>query len=275
MSWIECQDGGDPAVSASPRDIVYVLGGWCGGGAGSSGSVFRRRLVISAFPPSGTVFLLRPSPTRCLMFPPPRTDADAAADAAVQPRAIAGTDMRCRGVSWGTGSFALLYEAEWKSRRSVTWVSGRPGAGGQQAPCAGVSAAGGQDTGRLCQGGPGSEARGGREESPSCLEAARRHMRVAGLLLRPVPQQLPPPRPCLPPGHCPRRCRQQQDPAVRPKLRGCLLCEASCWACARARLCLCMGCGCLVPARPPPALTSSTHTHTHTHVTPPLAPPPI
>lgn len=29
MSWMECQDGGDPAVAASPRDIVYVLGGPC------------------------------------------------------------------------------------------------------------------------------------------------------------------------------------------------------------------------------------------------------
>lgn len=74
MSWMECQDGGDPAVAASPRDIVYVL------------------------------------------------DADAASDPATAPRAIAGTDMRCRGVSWGTAQFALLYEAEWKTRRSVTWV---------------------------------------------------------------------------------------------------------------------------------------------------------
>lgn len=29
MSWMECQDGGDPAVQVSPRDIVYCLGaGW-------------------------------------------------------------------------------------------------------------------------------------------------------------------------------------------------------------------------------------------------------
>lgn len=73
MSWMECQDGGDPAVAASPRDIVYVL------------------------------------------------DADEAGKGA-DPRPIAGTDMRCRGVSWGNPDFALLYEAEWKSRRSVTWV---------------------------------------------------------------------------------------------------------------------------------------------------------
>ena len=26
MSWMECQDGGDPAVAVSPRDVVYVLG---------------------------------------------------------------------------------------------------------------------------------------------------------------------------------------------------------------------------------------------------------
>ncbi len=47
-------------------------------------------------------------------------DADEAGKGA-EPRPIAGTDMRCRGVSWGTSDFALLYEAEWKSRRSVTW----------------------------------------------------------------------------------------------------------------------------------------------------------
>ena len=29
MSWMECQDGGDPNVAVSPRDIVYVLGGCC------------------------------------------------------------------------------------------------------------------------------------------------------------------------------------------------------------------------------------------------------
>jgi dipeptidyl aminopeptidase/acylaminoacyl peptidase len=73
MSWMECQDGGDPAVQVSPRDVVYCL------------------------------------------------DADAAA-AGAEPRSIAGTDFRCRGVSWGTGSFALLYEAEWKTRRSITTI---------------------------------------------------------------------------------------------------------------------------------------------------------
>ena len=50
-------------------------------------------------------------------------EADAAA-AGAAPRPIAGTDTRCRGVSWGTGQFALLYEAEWKNRRSITWVGG-------------------------------------------------------------------------------------------------------------------------------------------------------
>lgn len=73
MSWMEAQDGGDPNVAVSPRDVVYVL------------------------------------------------EADAAASGA-EPRVIGGTDTRCRGVSWGNGQFALLYEAEWKNRRSVTWV---------------------------------------------------------------------------------------------------------------------------------------------------------
>ena len=61
MSWMECQDGGDPAVQVSPRDIVYCL------------------------------------------------DADAAA-AGAEPRAIAGTDFRCRGVSWGTGAWVTVFQ---------------------------------------------------------------------------------------------------------------------------------------------------------------------
>jgi hypothetical protein len=112
MSWMECQDGGDPAVAASPRDIVFVL------------------------------------------------DADAAADPAVKPRAIAGTDMRCRGVSWGTGSFALLYEAEWKSRRSVTWVRG--GGGGCQAAVSVAAGATGRQNGDAARVACGSRALGGQ-----------------------------------------------------------------------------------------------------------------
>lgn len=74
MAWVECQDGGDPAVEVSPRDKVYVL------------------------------------------------EADAARDAGCPPRCIAGTDMRCNGVAWGSADLALLYEAEWKTRRSRSWV---------------------------------------------------------------------------------------------------------------------------------------------------------
>jgi dipeptidyl aminopeptidase/acylaminoacyl peptidase len=49
-------------------------------------------------------------------------DADAAGDPAAAPRCIAGTDMRCGGVAWGGADLALLYEAEWKTRRSRSWV---------------------------------------------------------------------------------------------------------------------------------------------------------
>lgn len=60
MAWMEAQDGGDPAVAASPRDIVYTMA------------------------------------------------ADEAADPGTHPRQIAATDLRCGGVSWGTGDLALV-----------------------------------------------------------------------------------------------------------------------------------------------------------------------
>jgi dipeptidyl aminopeptidase/acylaminoacyl peptidase len=72
ISWMEAQDGGDPAVAVSPRDIVYAL--------------------------------------------------DASASSSVQPRQIAATDLRCNGVAWGSGELALLYENEWKTRRSITSI---------------------------------------------------------------------------------------------------------------------------------------------------------
>lgn len=125
--------------------------------------------------------LLNSAPSTAVTNPPCGhlpADADAAAKGA-EPRSIAGTDFRCRGVSWGTGarllvdvlwccagccsnaapaqvwqvvwcasvsvagcgvqlesfnfapllplhapagSFALLYEAEWKTRRSITTI---------------------------------------------------------------------------------------------------------------------------------------------------------
>lgn len=73
LSWIEAQDGGDPSVKVSPRDVVYCL------------------------------------------------DADEATTAAPK-RIIAQTDLRCGGVAWGDGELALLYESEWKTRRSITWI---------------------------------------------------------------------------------------------------------------------------------------------------------
>ena len=120
MSWMECQDGGDPAVAVSPRDIVYVLGEGvvcCLSGA------CQVLLYAASLPMRAPCF---PCNAHLMHHKLPRmpfvcAEADAAASGAA-PRAIAGTDTRCRGVSWGTGQFALLYEAEWKTRRSITWV---------------------------------------------------------------------------------------------------------------------------------------------------------
>ena len=77
--WVEAQDGGDPAVEASPRDVVYAL--------------------------------------------------DAGAGPLAPPRVLAGTDMRFGGITWGHGELALLYESEWKTRRSRTWIVSPDGMG--------------------------------------------------------------------------------------------------------------------------------------------------
>lgn len=45
-------------------------------------------------------------------------DADAAA-AGAEPRSIAGTDFRCRGVSWGTGANLAVDEVECRPRFSM------------------------------------------------------------------------------------------------------------------------------------------------------------
>lgn len=79
ICWMEAQDGGDPAVQVSPRDIVYCLD-------------------ASTAKTSGG-----------------KTLADLR-------RTIAHTDLRCNGVAWGDGDFAILYESEWKTRRSVSSI---------------------------------------------------------------------------------------------------------------------------------------------------------
>lgn len=66
------QDGGDPNVHASPRDIVYSL--------------------------------------------------DASKAGKEEPLELAATNMRFGGIAFGSDSLALLYESEWKSRRSKTWL---------------------------------------------------------------------------------------------------------------------------------------------------------
>lgn len=69
LVWIECQDGGDPEVAVSPRDVLYQL--------------------------------------------------DVEEDGGKEAQALAGTELRAGGVAWGRGDCALLYESEWKARRSV------------------------------------------------------------------------------------------------------------------------------------------------------------
>lgn len=71
VTWAECQDGGDPAVEVSPRDVVYSL------------DVSQQEK---------------------------------------EPLVVGSTDMRYSGTVWCDDSFALLYESEWKTRRSRTWI---------------------------------------------------------------------------------------------------------------------------------------------------------
>lgn len=72
ITWVECQDGGDPNVVASPRDIVYSLD-FAEGGDGI-------------------------------------------------PSTLAQTDMRYGGILWCDDSMALMYESDWKTRISRTWI---------------------------------------------------------------------------------------------------------------------------------------------------------
>lgn len=131
MAWMEAQDGGDPAVAASPRDIVYCLGadeaaagaepraiaGAPAAGAGPGAAAAPEAGAGERLLPSGPCLAaLGGAAGACCTRPP----TPAPAPSGLRPRA--GTDTRCRGVAWGTADFALLYEAEWKSRRSVTWV---------------------------------------------------------------------------------------------------------------------------------------------------------
>eukprot|EP00878_Enallax_costatus_P006199 GHUV01006499.1.p1 GENE.GHUV01006499.1~~GHUV01006499.1.p1 ORF type:complete len:627 (+),score=153.93 GHUV01006499.1:1175-3055(+) len=85
LSWIEAQDGGDPDVSVSPRDIVYTLDAHAAAAAATAGD-----------------------------------GSSNGADLA--PSVLATTDLRCGGVSWCDGDLALLYESWWKTRRSVVYT---------------------------------------------------------------------------------------------------------------------------------------------------------
>jgi hypothetical protein len=48
--------------------------------------------------------------------------ADEASDHTARPKRIAATDMRYGGITWGHDELALLYESEWKTRRSRVWT---------------------------------------------------------------------------------------------------------------------------------------------------------
>ena len=101
VAWIECRDGGDPDVAASPRDEVLSL---CADDAAAAAAA-------AAAAPSGGA----PAPV---------------------PRLVAQTDLRCGGVSWGDDGLALLYESWWKTRASRVWLiaPGRGGGGDAAAP---------------------------------------------------------------------------------------------------------------------------------------------
>jgi dipeptidyl aminopeptidase/acylaminoacyl peptidase len=73
VTWAECQDGGDPNVSASPRDVVYMMD-FADGGSQDAPSV------------------------------------------------IGSTNMRYGGIVWCDDSMALMFESEWKTRTSKTWI---------------------------------------------------------------------------------------------------------------------------------------------------------
>ena len=79
MAWMECQDGGDPAGVASPRDDVYVLPAEAAAAAAATAAASTRN------------------------------GASATGSLAAAARVVGGTDTRCRGVAWGTDDVALLY----------------------------------------------------------------------------------------------------------------------------------------------------------------------
>jgi len=87
LYWVEAQDGGDPAVEVSPRDIVYTL---CADAASAAAAA--------------------------------AGGGDGNGGAGVAPRVLATTDLRCGGVAWGDDDLAILYESWWKTRRSVWWL---------------------------------------------------------------------------------------------------------------------------------------------------------
>lgn len=82
LSWVECQDGGDPAVEVSPRDIVYTLDADVAATAAAGGD----------------------------------------GEAAAAPQELARTDLRCNGVAWCDGDLAIVFESWYKNRRSVWWT---------------------------------------------------------------------------------------------------------------------------------------------------------
>ena len=84
VTWVECKDGGDPAVEVSPRDVLYAL------------------------------------------------DATEAANPSLSPSIVGQTDMRYSGVLWCDDTLALMYESEWKTRTSRTWIIAPDGSAEKQ-----------------------------------------------------------------------------------------------------------------------------------------------
>jgi hypothetical protein len=73
---LSTQDGGDPAVECSPRDIVYTL---CADDAAAAAAAARNG------------------------------NGGEGADMA-EPKVLATTDLRCGGVAWCDDDMAILYE---------------------------------------------------------------------------------------------------------------------------------------------------------------------
>ena len=157
------QDGGDPAVDVSPRDIVYTLpADQASSGRGPQqlaqtdlryAESSRTQLISHAPKPCSSYLastLCYPQLERHLGECRSKQVCLASSDLLHMHLALAGTRFncyccyhycyyhyylgvpcRCNGIAWGSDELALLYESEWKTRRSVvsTFAPSKPGQG--------------------------------------------------------------------------------------------------------------------------------------------------